>query len=199
MDKQTIDTYNKMAREYDEETKGFWDAFPDEFLQTFAHAIVPKGRVLDVGSGPGRDALLLQKKGLDVVCLDASQAMVEIAKEKGLEAVQGDFLELPFEDEAFDGVWAYTSLLHVPKAMGEKAVQEIRRVLKPNGVFGLGLIEGTTEEYRESSGVNMPRFFAYYTKEELEQLLGKFGFRIAYFNTLQPRSKTYLHLLSRKQ
>lgn len=196
MDRKTIATYNKLAKEYDEETADFWDKFPQDPFDEFTKLI--KGKVLDVGSGPGRDGLILQKKGLEVVCLDASEAMVKISSEKGLESVLGDFNDLPFADESFGGVWAYTSLLHVPKSEVLKSLQEIYRVLKVGGILGLGLIEGDTEEYRESSGVSMPRWFSFYTKAEVENLLKNNGFEILYFDTFKPGSKNYLNFIARK-
>jgi len=60
------------------------------------------------------------------------------------------------------------------------------------------MIEGETEGYRESSGVNMPRLFSFYTKEELELLLNKHGFEIIYFETFKPGSKNYLNFIAKK-
>lgn len=196
MDKQTIDTYNRMAQEYDAETADFWERFPHTFLDQFVAA--SGKRVLDVGSGPGRDGLLLKNLGKDVVCLDASEEMVRISKERGLGSVVADFSLLPFEDQAFDAVWSYTALLHIPKQDIGNALSEISRVLTPEGVFGLGLIEGDTEEYRESSGVNMPRWFAFYQKEEIQSLVQKYGFELVYFESFKPRSKNYLNFIFRK-
>src|SRR3989344_3337954 len=99
MDPKTIATYNKLAKEYDEETADFWDKFPQDSFDEFTKLV--KGKDLDVGSGPGRDGLILQKKGLEVVCLDASEAMVKISSKKGLKSVLGDFNDLPFVDESF--------------------------------------------------------------------------------------------------
>ena len=59
MDKKTINTYNATAKEYDEETADFWEKFPTTFIDAFKKEI--KGKVLDVGSGSGRDALILEK------------------------------------------------------------------------------------------------------------------------------------------
>lgn len=196
MDKTTIDAYNKMAKEYDEETTDFWERFPVSFIDKFISLV--EGKVLDVGSGPGRDGLLLKEKGLDVTCIDASSEMVRISTLKGLDSMVGDFLDLPFENSSFDAVWAYTSLLHVPKASIGKALSEIRRVLKSQGVFGLGLIEGEQEAYKESSGMNMPRLFCFYTKEEIERLLKEQGFDIVHFETFKPGSKNYLNYISKK-
>ena len=197
MNQQTVDTYNKMAWEYDEETCSFWDRFPRTILDEFVKVV--HGSVLDVGSGPGRDGLLLKEKGLNVTCLDASEEMVKMCQDKGLKAVVGDFNKLAFDDRSFDGVWAYTSLLHIPKVDISKPLNEIKRVLKDGGVFGLGLIEGDFDGYRESSGVNMPRWFAFYSKKEIESFLEDSGFEIIYFEAFKPGSKSYLNYICRKK
>jgi len=196
MDKQTIDTYNQLAKEYDEETTDFWDRFPRTIFDKFIEAT--SGKVLDVGSGPGRDGLVLQNAGLDVICLDALSEMVRLSTERGLNSIVGDFNHLPFEDGSFGGVWAYTSLLHVPKSKAENAFLGIQRVLRSNGIFGLGLIEGETELYRESSGVGKPRWFSFYKKEEIEDLLQKYGFEVVYFEEFKVNTKNYLNFISRK-
>ncbi|MDO8435470.1 MAG: class I SAM-dependent methyltransferase [bacterium] len=194
MDAKTIQTYNQTAKEYDEETVDFWDRFPRTFFDAFMERA--QGDVLDVGSGPGRDGLLLKDAGLTVTCLDASEVMIALCEEKGLKAVLGDFCTLPFEDDSFDGVWAYTSLLHIPKSEMPEALEEIKRVLKAGGIFGLGMIEGATEEYRESSGVDMPRWFSFYTKQEIKELLKRCGFEVVYFEEFTPKSKNYLNLIA---
>lgn len=196
MDKTTIDTYNRTAQEYDAETTDFWDVFPRTIIDTFAGMV--HGRVLDVGSGPGRDGIILQEKGLEVVCLDASEVMAALSSGRGLQSVVGDFCALPFLDASFSGVWAYTALLHVPKNEIGKALSEITRVLAKGGVFGLGLIEGDDERYRESSGINLPRWFSYYRKDEIENLLRTHGFSVVYFEQFKPASKNYLNFISRK-
>jgi ubiquinone/menaquinone biosynthesis C-methylase UbiE len=113
MDQQTIQAYDQYAEQYDQETTDFWSTFPVTMLDTFA-ALQPSP-TLDIGCGPGRDALLLTNRGVTMTCLDASKTMVDICREKGLNALQADLLNLPFAKETFAGVWAYTSLLHVPK------------------------------------------------------------------------------------
>jgi ubiquinone/menaquinone biosynthesis C-methylase UbiE len=197
MDIKTINTYNKMAKEYDEETVDFWDRFPRSILDTFVNLV--SGKILDIGSGPGRDGLLLKNSGFDVICLDASTEMVKIAKERGLVSIEGDFLNLPFENGSFGGVWSYTSLLHIPKSEIESAFKEISRVLNTGGVLGLGLIEGEEELYRESSGMNMERWFSFYTKEEIRNLFLKFEFEEVFFQEFRPNNKNYLNFIAIKK
>lgn len=186
-----------MATEYDEETADFWERFPPEIMDEFIKCLKVGENVLDVGSGPGREALILENRGLKVTCLDASSAMIAICKDRGLNAVLGDFNDMQFADKEFDGIWAYTSLLHVSKESIQKSMSEIARVLKSGGIFALGLIEGDFNDYRESSGMDKPRWFSFYTKEEIENLLNKFNFEILYFNQFKPASKNYLNFIAR--
>lgn len=198
MDPQTIETYDRMAEEYDKETADFWEKFPREVFDKFSESI--RGRVLDIGSGPGRDGLLLQERSLDVVCIDASKAMVEMCQTRGLQAIQADFMNIPFADGEFNGIWAYTSLLHIPKTEMPNALREATRVLRPKGVLGLGMIEGDFEGYRESSGVDLPRYFSHYQKEELDKLLDEAGLQPFYFGSfrLEGKTRNYLNYLTRK-
>jgi ubiquinone/menaquinone biosynthesis C-methylase UbiE len=196
MDRKTIDAYNELAEEYDAETSDFWERFPQAIIDKFAE--LAKGKVLDVGSGPGRDGVILKNKGLEVTCLDASEAMVKLSEKRGLVSVIGDFNALPFPDGSFDGVWAYTSLLHVPKSEIGKPLEEIRRVLKTNGAFGLGLVEGDTELYRKSSGMEKERWFSFYSKDKIKNLLKDHGFKEVYFEEFKPATKNYLNFISKK-
>jgi ubiquinone/menaquinone biosynthesis C-methylase UbiE len=184
-----------MAKEYDAETVDFWQRFPQQILSKFSESLAEESLILDVGSGPGRDALLLTNLGLNVTCIDASTAMVGLCKQKGLEAIEADFMNLPFNNNSFDGIWAYTSLLHVPKKDLLKAFKELLRVLKPDGIIGLGFIEGEFEGFRESSGVNKPRYFTFYTKEELNKYFQKLSLKVLYFEQFKPGSKNYLNYI----
>jgi hypothetical protein len=75
---------------------------------------------------------------------------------------------------------------------------EIRRILRPSGTFALGLIEGDTEGYRESSGISLPRWFSYYQKDEVVEVCAKHGFELDHFETFKPGSKNYLNFIFHK-
>ena len=147
-DNPTIDAYNKYAQIYDEEVIEFWDNFPKEFLEQFVNSL-PGKRILNLGSGSGRDAILLRDLGLEVVCVDGSQSMVDMTKKLGFESHLADFSQVDFPDESFDGVWAYTSLIHVPVREARQAIEKVHTILKPNGAFAFGAIEGNTAGMRE--------------------------------------------------
>jgi|SRR3989344_3473484 len=129
-------------------------------------------RILDLGSGPGRDSLFFKERGLNPLCVDFSPEMVRLCQVKGLEAQVGDLENLPFSDSTFDGVWAYTSLLHMPKDKLPPVLARIGQILKPNGIFYLGMKEGDFEGWIESDKYpGSQRFFALYTDEELRKFL----------------------------
>jgi SAM-dependent methyltransferase len=91
-------------------------------------------RVLEVGGGPGELSERMQKElGAEVSYLDISPRMVELARERGVDAQVGDVQSLPFEDGTFDTVVAAWMLYHVPDI--DRGLAEIARVLRPGGAL----------------------------------------------------------------
>lgn len=196
MDKKTVDTYNNFSKDYEGETADFWNRVGDRFVKKFID--ITGEKILDVGSGPGRDALIFKKFGKKVICLDASVSMIKICADKGLEAIVGDFYSIPFSTGSFDGVWAYTSLLHIPKSEIREVLEEIKRVLVGGGILGLGMIDGEGKEYRKSLG-GADRLFSYYKKYELEEILKNSGFEIKYFEEFTPGTRKYFNFIAFKK
>ena len=71
--------------------------------------------------------------GVTLVATDFSPRFVELTAARGVDARQADICYLPFEDDAFDVVYAGWMLYHVRDL--ERALNEIRRVLRPGGTF----------------------------------------------------------------
>jgi SAM-dependent methyltransferase len=90
------------------------------------------GRVLEVGCGPGHFAEQMMKElGAEVLALDLSPRMVELARERGVDARLGDVQNLPFGDAEFDCAVGNWMLYHVPDL--DRGVAELARVLRPGG------------------------------------------------------------------
>lgn len=89
-------------------------------------------RVLEAGCGWGEFAARMQEElGTTVVAIDISPRMVELARERGVDAREGDVQALSFEDESFDCAVANWMLYHAPDI--DRALAELRRVLRPQG------------------------------------------------------------------
>jgi SAM-dependent methyltransferase len=88
--------------------------------------------VLEVGSGPGYFAERVQRElGAEVVAIDISPRMVELARERGVAAEVGDVQELPFPDASFDCAVTNWMLYHVSEL--DRALAELFRVLRGGG------------------------------------------------------------------
>ena len=96
-----------------------------------AAGVGPDVRVLDVGTGPGFVASAALARGAKVRAVDQSDAMVSLARETGVDAVQSGVEDLPFEDGSFDAVVAGYVLNHLPRPSA--GVASLRRVLAPGG------------------------------------------------------------------
>ncbi|MFT3783722.1 MAG: class I SAM-dependent methyltransferase [Nibricoccus sp.] len=140
--------------------------------QVFTSLIPAGGRILDAGCGVGRDAVWFARHGFQVLAIDASPAMVDIARSQGVDAQKILFEEMVFDGE-FDAVWACASLLHVPHSEISDVLARIHRALKSHGVLYISVKEGVGEGVAEDG-----RFFSYFSIDEMGALLadhGRFG------------------------
>ncbi len=136
--------------------------------------------VLDAGTGTGRFAIHLAKNGIDVVAIDSSKEMVEIARKKAqregcqhrIQFIVSDIENLPFKDKAFDGVCSIIVLIHL--ACRDYAVSELSRVLKPGGILVLDVPNKLlSKAYRPFISVIKKTTFSdyHYSLKEMRKLL----------------------------
>lgn len=117
------------AAAYEHEEPGIPVA-PDVALDAVAD-VAPR-QFLEVGCGWGWFAERVATRiGCDVVAVDLSPRMVELARERGIDARIADVQDLPFGDGEFDCVAALWMLYHVPDL--DRGLREIRRVLRAGG------------------------------------------------------------------
>jgi SAM-dependent methyltransferase len=191
------DSYDKYAKEFEEFSKDYIrnHIFGDA---TMFMNLLPGIEVLDLGSGPGRDSVFFREHGLVPLCFDISPEMLKLCERKGLSTMHGDMENLPFGASSFDGVWAYTSLLHMPKANLPLVLRKIREILRQEGVFYLGMKEGNFEGFKESDKYpGTKRFFSYYTDEELRTHLSPL-FRIVHDSRIVLGDAVFLNYLCEK-
>lgn len=142
------------AHLYDEVLMPIFGAYYPLVVRPTLDALVaaaPGTEALDIGCGTAGVTIELAHRGLHVTGLDHSPAMLALAEQKleqaGLadrvQLLTGDVRKLPFDDASFDTITCQGVLHHLPTADG--AIEEIARVLRPQGVFFLSEpCEGST-------------------------------------------------------
>lgn len=160
----TLYYYNKNALSFVEGTKDVdFKSIQDKFITR-----LPKGAsVLDFGCGSGRDTKYFLERGFQVTATDGSEELCKLASEyTGIPVKQMLFLELD-EVDAYDGIWACSSILHCSYDDLVVVMQKISAALKNNGVLY------TSFKYGTFSGERNGRFFTDMTEETFKELLRK--------------------------
>ncbi len=176
-----MEYFDRIASRYDDWYRTKTGRYVDrtEKWLVFSMLRTKSGKALDLGCGTGNYTLELERRGFDVIGLDASEGMLKIARSKGLNCIKGNAYSLPFPDETFDLVLSVTmfEFIHGP----ERVLREIHRVLKPGGEVLIGTMNGKSSWFLfkrlKSLFVETAyRYARFYTPGELEELLRKVGF-----------------------
>lgn len=141
--------------------------------------------VLDCGAGGNCPPLaLFAEHGYRAVGIEMSESQIESANkfisDRGLnvEITKGDMRKLPFKDEAFGFAYSYNSIFHMTKADIKKSMDEIKRVIKPEGLCfvnflsvddedcGVGKVLGRNEFIQNEDGEEV--IHCYYEDSEAE-------------------------------
>lgn len=166
---ESIEYYNKNAATF---ISGTINADMSEWRGRFLKYVREGGRILDAGCGSGRDSKAFMQEGFEVTAFDASEEMCKAASElTGLEVKKMMFQDLEYAD-AFDGIWACASLLHVPYDELPDVMQRLKRGLKKDGTIYVSFKYGTEETTKGG------RTFSNFTEETVKTLLENAGFEI---------------------
>lgn len=191
--------YNRLSKVYDECYNEPIHTIENDFV--FKYLLdngFLEGKVLDVGSGTGIVLENIDLSPENYFGLDISESMLEISKSKFPKHFffKGNMSNMPFEDNSFDSVislfgsFSY-SLNH------SKTVQEIERVLKPNGKYFI-MVYGTKYQKRESYILNQFKINSpakFFKGNELKNLFHDFGnvkiFGMTWFSELVSKHFSY--------
>lgn len=142
--------------------------------------------VLDCGAGGNFPPLaIFLEHGYKTYGIEISDSQIEKAKkfseQCGLELniSKGDMRELPFADESISFIYSYNSIFHMTKKDIAKSINEIKRVLKPEGISCLNFLSVSDECYGEGKELGENEFLqvergenvihTYYNIDEAEE------------------------------
>jgi SAM-dependent methyltransferase len=168
----TVRAYDASAADY-----GTTAELPDPVvaaLERFAGVLEPGARVLEIGSGGGRDARALERAGLDVRRTDVTPGFVELLRAGGDEADLLDPLTDDLADPAapgtpYAGVWANACLLHVRREDLPAVLGRLAEATAGNGLLYASVKEGDGESWSVHGNIASPRLFTYWREEPLRE------------------------------
>jgi SAM-dependent methyltransferase len=187
--------YDAKADERDHGVLAPWKA---EERLGFLKALRAEGaqRLLEIGSGPGRDGLFFQDHEISVTCVDLSPRMVALCREKGLEAYEMDLMHLAFPPQSFDAAYALNSLLHVPADELLDVLRSIRRLLRLGGLFYLGVYGGVDLEGPfGADAYEPPRFFCFHSDDWMRKAVAEV-FELISFRVVETGEEGGFHFQS---
>lgn len=158
----TLNYYNTNANSFVSSTLSV------DFSQTqdkFLNLLPPTASILDFGCGSGRDTKYFLDAGMQVDATDGSEELCRLASEyTGIPVRQMLFEDLDAKAQ-YDGIWACSSILHLPKDVLKDVLKKMIVALKENGIiytsFKYGMFEG------ERNG----RFFTDFTEETFREFV----------------------------
>lgn len=170
-----------------------FEEHPDQYENWFSHhdsayeselnavreLLPPSGSGVEIGVGSGRFAAPLGiQHGVE-----PSEQMRRIAEQRGITAISGVAEQLPYQKEIFDFALMVTTLCFLDDV--DQSFREVRRILKPGGVFLIGFIArdsplGKLYEQHKEENV-FYRIATFYTVEEVVTALRSTGFTDSQF------------------
>ena len=159
---KTLKYYNENAQSF---ASGTVSVKFTEVQDKFLEKLNPDAYILDFGCGAGRDAKYFLSRGYQVDAVDGSEQLCRIASEyTEIKVRQMLFQELD-EKEKYDGIWACSSILHLPKNELKAVFMKMFKALKEDGIIY------TSFKYGDFEGERNGRYFTDFTEKTFEEFV----------------------------
>jgi SAM-dependent methyltransferase len=177
-------SYDLVAEDYAAEFRDemLKKPFDRKMLDWLIEKVGKAGVICDMGCGPGQIARYLHDHGAKACGVDLSAEMLKQARllNPGISFQQDDMLALDeIADEAYGGVAAFYSIIHIPRSSVVEALGEIKRVLSSRGVLLLTFHIGQEIIHRDEWwGKEVSVDFIFYEREEMKDYVRAAGFEL---------------------
>jgi SAM-dependent methyltransferase len=184
-DQDTVQAYDAMAAQYAADAAAMpeWVAIE---IDAFVSELGDSGRVLEIGSGGGRDALELEKRGISVRRTDIAKGFVELLREAGFEAdlldpLNDDLAEPERPDTPYDGVWACACLIHVARQDLGRVLGRLAGATRAGGPLHVSVRDGDGEDVSTHGDPEAPRRYVetYWREPALRSVLAGAGWVVS--------------------
>ena len=147
----TLDYYETYAKDFFSQTI---NVDMQNVYQPFLENL-PSGKqtILDIGCGSGRDSVFFANKGFEVVAIDGSKSLIDLAKQTDTrinwQCLRFDEIAKQSWQNQFTGIWACASLLHVPFDDLPKILNDLLSCLRPTGILYASFKYGNSERKKD--------------------------------------------------
>jgi len=178
--KNAIEVYDLIAEDY---AKTFDPIESDDdliFPNIFLSHLKIGSKIVDLGCGTGFSAGYFVKNGMNAIGVDLSKSMIAIAERNypSIHFFVEDVRQFSLNSNV-DAVWAGYSLFHFEQEHFEATLDKIKTYLKPGGVLGLVMQEGSGEIERDTQFLASKRIYIHlYTETDLNKILERHGFEV---------------------
>jgi len=137
-------------------------------------------KILEIGIGAGRDIKDFLAKGLEIDGIDYSNKFIIYCKKlfPKVKYYHADVRTIKLEESAYDGIWAFASLLNLPKNKIKPVLQKLHKALMKEGIIFISVKEGEGEHMVPDKAGE--RLFSFYREGELKKQVQDAGFTVKY-------------------
>jgi SAM-dependent methyltransferase len=171
---RTLESYNGHIQEYIDGTPQEVPGDVQRWIDASLQGLPLDAKIIEVGTAFGRDASYIENQGYKVERTDATEGFVDWLNQNGHTASVFNLISDDFDD-SYDLVFADAVLLHFTREEVEAVLTKIHGALRDGGRFAFSLKQGDGEGWSEEK-LGAPRYFCYWTQEQIEQLLPKTGY-----------------------
>lgn len=191
----TLHSYQAAADKYVQRTRTAGDGHAPVLDRVVE--LLPAGRLLELGSGPGWDAAYLERLGLVVQRSDVTPAFVELMQADGHDA---RILDARTDDLGgpWDGVLANAVLLHLSRSEFAAVVTRVIDAVRPGGLFAFTLKEGDGESWSEGK-LDLPRWFVYWREPELRPVVEAAGWTVLSIERVPGQTAAWLNVIAERR
>lgn len=194
----TLQTYAAKLHEYIADTPLQINESEGRWLAHALDLIPKKGKILELGSGAGRNAVYIQQAGYDIVCTDAVPGFIDILQQKGLRAHFLDALKDDF-GSGYSMILANGVLVHFTEVETRTVIRKVHTALQSGGIFAFSVKQGNGSIWTEEK-LGAPRFFQYWQPEAIRDMVESMGFEWLelFSGHTSKRNASWLYMIIRK-
>ena len=198
--KTTLESYNAHIQEYVEGTPQEVTGGVKEWIDASLEGLPQDARILEFGTAFGRDATYIEGLGYKVERTDATPGFVDLLQSKGYDARVLNAItdDIPGE---YDLIFADAVLLHFTRDETRRVAEKVFSALNNGGRFAISLKQGDGEDWSDAK-LGAPRFFCYWNKDNIEQVLSEAGFpnvSVGDFDSSGHNNAKWLHIIATKE